>query len=213
VIGFPIDEPLLLSDNINSLSAEVSEDALTNPVNYQAYPQYQVAQLGLHLNELNIRLNKAGYLPSLAGFGSFQYSLLADKLSEGEWYPSTVVGLQLNIPIFDGLNKKAKVQRAKLATEVARNQILQLESAINLELSNARINYVNARRRLDNQEQNLQLAEKIYNTTQVKYKEGVGSSLEITQAEQSLYQSQQNYNQALYDLLVAKIGLEKALGQ
>ena len=80
-------------------------------------------------------------------------------------------------------------------------------------MQNARIAYQNAANRIESQRKNIALAERIYNTTQVKYKEGVGSSLEINMAEQSLYQAQQNMTQALYDQLVAKKALDKALGK
>jgi outer membrane protein TolC len=82
-----------------------------------------------------------------------------------------------------------------------------------MEVSNARKSYQTANDRLNAQKKNIALAEKIYQTTQKKYKEGLGSSLEIAQAEQSLYASQQNYNQALYDVIIAKINLDKAFGK
>ncbi|MCB0637889.1 MAG: TolC family protein, partial [Lewinella sp.] len=83
---------------------------------------------------------------------------------------------------------------------------------IRLEVGNARLAYENARQRLADRDDNLALAQRIYDTTQTKYREGVGSSLEVSQAEQSLYTAQSNRLQALYDLLTAKIDLEAALG-
>ena len=59
----------------------------------------------------------------------------------------------------------------------------------------------------------MELAEKIYETTQLKYREGVGSSVEINQAEQSLFDSQSNYIRSRYDLLVSKMDLDRALGK
>ena len=92
-------------------------------------------------------------------------------------------------------------------------QIKQFETGVALELSNARIAYGNAKQRLENQKKNLALAEKILNTTKIKYREGIGSSMEITTAEQELYRTQANYMNALYDLAVAKTDLDKALGK
>jgi len=88
-----------------------------------------------------------------------------------------------------------------------------LERVIWMEVGNARIAYKNANVRVEEQLKNIALAQRIYDTTQIKYKEGVGSSLEITQAEQALFQSQQNVIQARYDLLLAKVNLDKALGK
>ena len=98
-----------------------------------------------------------------------------------------------------------EIEKGALFTEVA--------NAITLEVANAKIAYANAASQLESQQRNISLAERIYNTTQIKYKEGVGSSLEVTQAEQSLYQSQANYLNAMYNLLVAKANLDKALGK
>ena len=78
---------------------------------------------------------------------------------------------------------------------------------------NARTNYRNAQERFDNQKKSLDLAERILNTTKIKYNEGVGSSLELVQAERDLYTTQANYINALYDFVVAKTSLDQALGK
>ena len=124
-----------------------------------------------------------------------------------------MVGLSVNVPLYSGGAKKAKLQRAKLDLEKSNNQMRSLERAIWMEVGNARVAYKNAVQRVTDQQKNLDLAQKIYNTTQIKYKEGVGSSLEITQAEQALFQSQQNVIQAKYELLLSKVDLDKALGK
>lgn len=211
-IGYPLNEPLIVADSLESLIADATEEALVSEVDLQRRPEYQLLSQAVLMNELNIRLNKAGYLPALRAFGNVQQQYQGQSLSEGFWAPSSFVGLNLSVPIFDGLNKKAKIQRAQLDLELARNQQKDIGRAIQLEVKNARTNYFNASKRLDSQQKNLGLAERIYNTAQVKYREGVGSSLETTQAEQSLYATQSNYIQALYDLLLAKARLDMALG-
>jgi outer membrane protein len=212
-LGYPMDQPLELSEQLAAISTAVSETDLGQPVSYASRPEYALANMGEELNVLNVKLFTSNYIPTISLFGSYQQSLFANDLSEGQWFPATLVGAQLNVPIFDGLATKARRQRAKLELETARNQIRELERVIDLDLQNARANYLNAQQRLANQERSLQLAEKIFQTAQVKYREGVGSSLEISQAEQSLYQSQQLRIQALYDLALAKAAVDKALGR
>ncbi len=129
------------------------------------------------------------------------------------WTDLGVVGLSINVPIYSGGAKSAKLQRAKLDLERSNNQIRSLERVIWMEIGNDRIAYKNAVQRVQDQQKNLALAQRIYDTTQIKYKEGVGSSLEITQAEQALFQSQQNVIQARYELLLTKVDLGKALGK
>jgi len=211
-LGYPMNEPLVVSDNLDEMLVAAGSDALTAEVDPSRRPEYELLGQAITMNELNIRLNRAGYLPSMRAFGTYQQQYQGDDLKNGFWAPSTFVGLSLNVPIFDGLEKKAKVQRAQLDLELARNQQRDLERAIQLEVRSARTTYLNANQRLESQTKNLGLAERIYNTTQVKYREGIGSSLEVTQAEQSLYTSQSNYMQALYDLLLARARLDMALG-
>lgn len=211
-MGYPLDEPLVIADDLGGMLAEASSESLAADIDLSRRPEYNLLGQAITMNEFNIKLNKAGYLPSLRAFGTYQQQYQGDDLKNGFWAPSAFVGLSLNVPIFDGLDKKAKIQRAQLDLELARNQKRDLERAITLEVKNARTNYLNADKRLQSQKKNLELAERIYETTQIKYREGVGSSLEVTQAEQSLYSSQSNYMQALYDLLLAKARLDMALG-
>ncbi len=213
-INYPVDEELVLTDDINSLLVEATEEDLNGAANYNSWPQYKVAEMGLELNKLNIEVNKKGYLPSASAFASYTYGFQGDKFNnEGFWLSTGIAGLQINVPIFDGFSKRSKIQRASLALEIARNQKKDLERVIDLELTNSRTTYNNALSRVKSQQKNVDLAQRIYDMTQIKYKEGVGSSLEITQAEQSLFETQQNYTNALYELLVAKAALDKALGR
>lgn len=212
-MGYPIDEPIIVGDNMEVLlSIANDQDLATANVDPTRRPEYALLDEAISLNELNLKLNQSGYLPSLRAFGAVQQQYQGDDFSTGFWAPSAYIGLTANVPIFDGLMKRSKIQRARLDIEKVKNQQTDLSRAIKLEVNNARTNYLNARERLGSQERNLGLAERIYNTSQIKYREGIGSSLEVNQAEQSLYTTQSNYMQAQYDLLLAKARLEMALG-
>ncbi|WP_170110448.1 TolC family protein [Flavilitoribacter nigricans] len=210
-MNYPQDSELEVTGDLDEMIVEAPAGSLTDAVNFQRRPEIGLIDEALQLNELNIRVNKMGYLPSLRGFATYQQSYFGNDLKNGFWAPAAFVGLTLNVPIFDGFNKKAKIQRAQLDLEEAINQRNELVQAISFEVESARTSYMNAQERLANQQKNLELAERIYQTTQVKYREGVGSSLEVSQAEQSLYTTQSNYMQAMYDLVVARANLEKAL--
>jgi len=214
-MGYPINEPLSIADNLDDLLQLATDEDLTVPVNYMNRPEYKVAQTGIKLHEYNIKVNKDGYLPSVSGFVNYQYGYQGNSIfgSDGFWVPTSVAGLRVNVPIFDGWNKKAKIERAKIAMEIDLKRITLLEQSIQLEVANARGEYLTALERTRSQEKNVALAQRIYDTTQIKYRSGVGSSIEVTQAEQALYQSQQNYIQARYDLLVSKQKLDTVLGK
>jgi outer membrane protein len=212
-MNYPVNDPLEVEESITDLMSQASNEDLTQTVDYSSRPEVALVDQGLELNELNIKNNKVGYLPTLRAYGTYQQGYQGNNSEDGFWAPTTFVGVRLSVPIFDGLYKKAVIQRARLDLEKSQNQKEELLNAISLEVVNARITYINTQERLENQRKNLNLAERIYNTTQIKYREGVGSSLEVTQAEQSLYDSQSNYTQAMYDLLAAKMQLDLALGK
>lgn len=212
-IGYPMDKPLELSSTMSELMTEVSSEDLTGAINYNIRPEYVTISKAIELNELNVRYNRSGYLPTANLIGSFQESWQGDSFSDGFWFPTAIVGVQLSIPIFDGYRKRSNIQMARLDTELTKIQQQDLERAITLEIQNARTAYLSAKDRLASQDKNMALAEKIYNTSQIKYKEGIGSSLELTQAEQSLFQTQQNYIQAQFEVLNAVMTLRKALGK
>ncbi len=211
-MGYPMEQKIDVSDNLERLLTIPSDDDLDGRIDYAQRSEYKVVQSAIKLNELNVQRYKDGYLPQLIAYGAYDWNWQGNKFKDGSWFDTGVVGLQLNVPIFDGFDKKAKVQRAQLQLEMVKNRRTRLENAIALQVQNARTNYLNAQQRLADRKKNLELADKIYKTSQIKYKEGVGSSLEITTAEQGLFQAQANYTNARYDVLVAKVELDKALG-
>ena len=191
----------------------LEDSGLTADVAASNRPEVGLIDLGYELNELNLKNFKSQYLPSLRANAAYIYQYQGDDFTGGFWAPQAYVGLNLNVPIFDGLDKKAKIQRTMLDMQEVVNQKTELLQGIELEVKTARTSYVSAKENYLNQQKNLALAERIYNTTQIKYKEGVGSSLEVTQAEQEMYTSQSNFLQSLYELVSAKKQLEIALGK
>lgn len=212
VLNYPLDRQLVLTSDLDDLEAQVTGEALTGPVNVQARPEFGLTEAGIELQNLNVEVQRKAFLPTLRATAVYNQQYQGESFSDGFWAPQTFVGLNLNVPIFNGLGNKARVQRAQLEREKVLNQQNDLIRNIQREVENARINYLNARRSLEGQKENLELAERIYNTTQIKYREGVGSSLEVNQAEQSLYDTQRNYMQALFDLVTARYELREALG-
>ena len=212
VIGFPKEDELILSETIESLLEVGDTTYNTETFEITNKHQYQVAALNSQLNELNVELNQRGYLPNLAAFASYNYQFLGDNFKDGFWAPSFVVGATINVPIFDGFEKRSKVERAKIQLLMAQNQQEMLAESIFLDIKNTQIAFENAMNRVRDREKNVALAQRIYDTTKIKYKEGVGSSLELSQAEQALFSAQNNYTQAVYDAIVAKMDLDSALG-
>ncbi len=217
-MGYPIEEDIEVEGDLKNIfsSALVEEVNVEEPVNYDERMEYQVANKGLELSQVDINRLRAGYLPTLTGFASASRSLQRNDLfddSEAGWLPATIVGVNMSFSLFDGFDRRAKIQRAKITQEKTIKEINQLERSIEMEVRNARINYNNAQTQSVNAQMNLDLAEEIYKTTQIKFDEGVGSSVELRQAESDFYTAQSNHINAVYDLLDAYTELQKALGK
>ncbi|KAG1652316.1 Cobalt-zinc-cadmium resistance protein CzcB [Nymphon striatum] len=115
--------------------------------------------------------------------------------SDQQWFDSSILGLDLSIPIFSSGKRSASTARAKIALEKAKTQLNEAEEQIRLQLENSKSNYILSIEQYETSKQNLNLAERIENKNQIKYNEGLASSFELRQAQTQLYDAQQNYLQ------------------
>ena len=215
-MNYPLENPIELGDNLEKLMIIADEEDLDGKIPFGSRPELAVLKQSKYLNELNLKRYKMNYVPSLSAFISHQQTLQRNNLFDGKapgFFPTTVLGFSLNIPIFDGLDSKAKVEMTEIDIKRINLQMTEFKNGMSSQVYNARTNYRNAQERFDNQKKSLDLAERILNTTKIKYNEGVGSSLELVQAERDLYTTQANYINALYDFVVAKTSLDQALGK
>lgn len=212
-MGLTVNSTITLKDKITSIKTEDSQ-ILNDGTVYQKRIEYSLLQTQKKLNELDEKRYKSAFLPSLAAFGSYSRSFQGDNFSTlyDQSFPTSLVGLKLSIPIFSGGQKLYDVRNAKLEVLKTQNNIENLENAINLEVSQAQTTYLNGQKSLENQKRNMDLAKEVLRVTKIKYDQGVGSSLEVTTAETSLKEAQNNYINALYDMLINKVNLDKALG-
>ncbi len=214
-IGYPLDGNLLLTDDIITLLKPAEDADLMGKIDISKRPELKLLATVESISNVQLELVKASAYPTVAGFTSLTENIQVNNLVKDTWQslPSGVLGFKASINIWDSGQRKAKVERAKLALQNLQLQRNDTERGMTLQVMNARIAYSNAQKRLESQQKNLVLAERIYNTTQLKYKNGVGSSLETSTAEQQLYQSQFNVRSAQYDLIVAQKALQTALGK
>lgn len=213
-IGMSPGEKIEVTGTLDEILPTDYEQVIFDQIlpDYTRRPEYLVLQKVDKLNELNIKRIQFEYLPVLKGFGSYSQVLQGNSISQGSWFPTSLVGLTLEVPIFDGFDKTSRIDRAKIERDRNLLMLNDLEKSISLEVENAKIALQNAMKTLESAKQNQVLAQSIYDTSLIKYREGVGSSLEITQAESDLYAAQGRYITSLYELLIAKVDLEKSTG-
>lgn len=213
LMGMPIRDSLFLTDSItyNDIRSGVLDAA---QYNYEDRKEYQYAQIGLRLGEYNIRRYKLSKLPTVSLSSNFNYLRQANNFGfGGQWFPSSLIGLNVNVPIFDGFARNARIKRAQLEQQQNLNNVEILKLTIDRDVQQAINNYTNALATLDAQKRNRELAEQVYNTTRLKFQEGIGSNTEINVAQADLQTAQNNYILALYDASDARIDFLKATGK
>jgi outer membrane protein len=214
MMGLDVNQPLVLTDSIREANFQ---DILQNAMvpNVENRIEYQSLQTSISLDEMNVKQYKVGYYPTLYLNGEWDYAAQRNEFDffhGGTWYRTTYLGLKLNLPIFDGLKKAREIQSAKLSMQKDQNIKEEFTNSMNLQVAAAKAGLQNAISALGTQRSNLDLAQEVSDLSRKKYQQGVGSSLDVTDAESSLRDSQINYLNALYQAWVAAIDLEVALG-
>lgn len=214
LMNMPQADSLVLTDSVTD--DQIKKDVLNNEYNYADRKEFQLLELNKKMNEFNIRRYKLSYIPTLSAFANYQKNAQRQKFDffkDGSWFTTSLIGVRLNVPIFDGFNKRAKINQAKLQLQKTENNINELKSSIDNDVVQANQKLTAAFLTMDNQKRNMELAEKVYNTTKIKYDEGIGSNTEVYNAQADLKVAQNNYFSARYDAVIAKIDYLKATGK
>lgn len=213
-MGMPLQEEINLTAMFDE--ASIKKDILLEQnIDYQQRTEMKLLDLAKDLNELDYKRYQLSYLPTLVAFGQFGYASQMKRLKEIftlPYFPTGAVGLQLNVPIYGGGQRNAKLQQSKIGLQKNDYDIETFKQAMEFEVNNARTALRNNLLTLDNQKANIDLAEKVYEISKKKYKEGLGSNLEIIQAQTALREAQTNYYATLFEAMLSKIELQKALG-
>jgi len=213
-MGMPLETELALSETLDDLSPEPTVGAVD--FNYADRVEFSQLQTNEDLVKLDMKNNRVQYMPRLYASFNYGYNTATSQmdllLKSGRWLSFGTVGVNLTIPVFDGFLKSNRIQQNKVQLKQieARMSMLQKNIDIEIEQSGNKLNSnVDA---LDVQKENMELADEIYRITQIKYREGVGSNLEVMEADAALKEAQTNYYSALYDAMIAQIELRKATG-
>lgn len=215
LMGMPVRDSLILTDQLTD--EQIKEGVLeSSQYNYNDRKDYQASVITNKLNGLNVRRYKLTQIPTFALVGSYGVQAQRNKFDffgRGDWYHTSYVGLQMRVPIFNGLSIRAKIKGAQLQLKKTENQAEALKNSIDKEVDDAKNNFVTAISTMDFQKKNMALAEKVYSQTKKKYEIGTGSATEINTAQLDLKTAQTNYITALYDAIIAKVDFLRATGK
>lgn len=214
-MGMSTNASLTLTDSlhtekIKNLSVATENFDINKRVEYSLLKSQQT------LWQYNVKRYKTAAVPKIFLFGTISTSGYRDEFDlldpDKKWYPTGIIGASLNMPLFDGFSRHARVKQTEYELQKIINEVTHFENSTSVEIQNSRNELLNAISTLTNQEKNLLLATDVARTSKIKYDQGVGSNLEILDSESSLKEAQANYYNAIYDALIAKVNLDKALG-
>jgi outer membrane protein len=211
-MGMPVTENIELTDNLESLYQTIVDE---NNQNFDAKNrvEYKLLSSQLTLTQLDKKRYEVTKYPNLVFFANYAQNNFSDKIDYSTWYANSFWGFKVGVPIFSGFNNKAQLIKRNIQIEQTLNTIKSFENAATLEANMALTKFNRSLKAIETQKLNLALANEILKISTAKLKEGVGSNLEITNAQQEVKTSQTNYLNAIYDLLNAQIELKKAYGK
>jgi outer membrane protein TolC len=215
LMNVPQGDSLVLTDTLSD--EEIKSNILDENYNYEDRKEFQQLETAIDLGKYNVKRYQLSKIPTLTFSANVNRNAQRTSFTffknEEPWYTSSFISFNLSIPIFDGGLKNANIRTAKLNLQKLNNSLDQMKSAIDIGVAQSRINMKSAILTMDAQKKNIQLAEQVYNSTKLKYEQGLGSNQEISTAQADLVTAQNNYYSSLYDAIIAKIDYLTAAGK
>ncbi len=216
-IGIPLDSTIVLSGKLDLSSATYPKDiAAAYQEAIDARPDLRQISLQVQAEGEKVSAARAEHYPVITAFGQLETQTAFNdnvKTIQSRWPVSSAVGLQVSLPIFTGFRTSSQVEQAKISQLQTRTRVEDLKANIRAEVEVRLLNFRESQKRIEVQSKTISVAERGYNISLLRFKEGIGSRLELTDAELQLNKAKTNHLQALYDYLVASIQLDKALGR
>ena len=215
VMDYPAEKDIVVEEKV----VDKVDDAQLTGLNTNLY-ELQLLQKKLDMAELQKKMAKDGYLPTLALSANWAYTAYTDKFKNwfhsGEsnhWYRSNGIGLQLRVPVFDGFEKRSKIRKAQVDIDNAKLSYENALKSMQTQYANAINDLANNQRNYVKQRDNYRLAEGIYGVTVDRYREGIVSMVEVLQDEMSMSDAQNNYLTAHYNYQVSNLAVLKLTGK
>ena len=215
LMGMPVNDSLALTEVIDEKSLD-KDILVENDFQYGVRKDFQYLSETKKLSEFNVKRYQLGYLPTISFSGSTSKNALRTKFDffeGGSWFNTTMISLNVNLPLFNGFARDARVKKTKIELKQIENQIGALKNNIDNEITQAKLNFMSSVATMQFQKKNMQLAETVYQQTKKKFENGTGSNTEISASQADLVTAQNNYMNALYSALIAKVDLLKATGK
>ncbi len=217
-MGLDQGTEIILTENLGDILLRINLDVLlTENFQINKHIDFKLMDTQEKLALLNLKKEKAEYLPSLSAFYTNQRTAMRNEFNffnfNEKWFESSMLGFSFNIPIFSSGSKRSKISQKRLELEKSIITKQLLEQGLILENQQARYDFSNALEKYKSEKENVNISKKVADRMTIKYKQGVASSLELTQTNNQYLQTQGNLTTALVELLNAKVRLDKALNK
>jgi outer membrane protein TolC len=214
-IGMPLSTEISLTDTWESLTTIEGDDVLAfNPSNSI---DVQLAENGLLMQQLNVKSKKAALMPNFAAFYNLQTQGLRDEFDYFDtslpWFPIQLWGVQLNIPILSGGTKSKTIKKTEVEVQRLTDMVSMTKESVQLEYNTATTELSFSKKNMTQAKANLELAKSILDKEQVKYREGLSNSFNITQRNQQVINAQSAYIKAAISYMNAQTKLNKVLNK
>jgi outer membrane protein TolC len=213
-MGYNLEDEIKLSDNLDNYVLPLVTKQNSLQFDFNKHIDYRMAQTNFQVSEKLVKLEKSAYLPRLSGFYSFNKAAYSNSanLLQANWYPSSLVGLQLSMQIFNSGQKRSKVQQAKIELDQAETQMKLAEITLQKDYLTAKAEMESAIEKFENDRENRELAKGILDKTKIKFNNGMASSAELSQQETQYINSFKALVSSTLQLLQADLKLKKAVG-
>lgn len=213
-MGLDLEQHIEVTENLEDILRHIDiQESISAEFDLSQNIDYQLLNTQEKLAEMAHKNTKASYWPSVSAFYTYQQAAQRNAFNffdfEKDWFRSQILGINIYIPIFKSGAQKARVAQAAIALEQARNSRIQASQGILLEDAQARNALSAAYESFLNVKDNMDLSKSVYDSILIKYREGIASSTDLTQANDRYLLSQSNYIQAISALLNAKNKLDR----
>jgi len=215
-LGIPIDSKLEVTDNLEDVTMQYYDlNLLTQDIQAEKNIDFRIAEDQTNLARTEVKLEKSKALPRLSAYINYGTAGASNSFTffddEQRYFEQSIVGVSLSVPIISSGMRAARTAQKELAYRKSLEDLEQTRNQVKLEIASARNDYQFALDNFATQEKNLALSERIENKNSIKFFEGIASSFELSEAQTQLYQAQQDYLQAMYEVIANKAALEKTL--
>ncbi len=211
-LGVPAETKITLAETLDGLTDQVNIEAiLSQDFDHTRNINFLLIEGQEKMSELALKSQKASVLPTLSGYYNYGTNGMGDKLSELQWFQNSMAGLQLSVPLIASGQRYARIKKAQYNLEKARTTKEMVTEQLLIQEKQLRYNLINANLQYRSQKENVEVSKRVYVSMENKFRQGMASSLELTQANSQFLQAENNYISALMNLLQTKLALDKLL--